>query len=172
MTAAPDLSIVVPVYNEEDNLPLLWPEIREVLDPAGLSYEVIFVDDGSQDRSAELVREFRETDARVRLLRLKANSGETAATDAGFKATRGRWVVVMDADRQNHPHDIPTLLSHLDQWDAVTGWRVNRAAGDSWVRRLSSRIANHVRNSLSEETIQDSGCTFRAFRRECLRELV
>ena len=85
MTPSPDLSIVVPVYNEEENLPLLWPEIREVLDPSGLAYEVIFVDDGSQDRSAEIVREFRERDARMRLIRLKANAGETAATDAGFK---------------------------------------------------------------------------------------
>ena len=108
----------------------------------------------------------------MRLVRLKANAGETAATDAGLKAVRGRHVVVMDADLQNDPHDIPAMLPHLEQWDAVTGWRVNRAAGDSWVRRLSSRIANRVRNRLSEETIQDSGCTFRAFRRECLRDLV
>jgi glycosyltransferase involved in cell wall biosynthesis len=78
----------------------------------------------------------------------------------------------MDADLQNDPHDIPGMLAKLDEWDAVTGWRVDRAAGDSWVRRLSSRIANRVRNALSEETIQDSGCTFRAFRRECLRDLV
>ena len=172
MTDSPEVSIVVPVYNEEENLPLLWPEIREVLDPAHLQYEVIFVDDGSQDRSAEIVREFRERDPRVRLIRLKANAGETAATDAGFKSIRGRYVVVMDADLQNDPHDIPAMLAHLDRWDAVTGWRVNRAAGDSWIRRLSSRIANGVRNALSRETIQDSGCTFRAFRRECLRDLV
>ena len=172
MSSSVDLSIVVPVYNEEDNLPLLWPEIRDVLEPTGLHYEVIFVDDGSQDRSADLVREFREQDPRVHLVRLKANAGETAATDAGFKAVRGRHVVVMDADLQNDPHDIPAMLAHLEQWDAVTGWRVNRAAGDSWIRRLSSRVANRVRNALSHETIQDSGCTFRAFRRECLRDLV
>jgi len=170
--ASLDLSIVVPMYNEEESLPLLWPEIREVLEPAGLRYEVIFVDDGSRDRSAEIVREFRERDRRVRLLRLKTNAGETAATDAGLKAVRGRRVVVMDADLQNDPHDIPAMLTRLDQWDAVTGWRVNRAAGDSWVRCLSSRIANRVRNRLSGETVQDSGCTFRAFRRECLRDLV
>jgi len=172
MSGSTDLSIVVPVYNEAENLPLLWPELRGVLDPTGLHYEVIFVDDGSQDRSAEIVREFSERDSRVRLLRLKANAGETAATDAGFRAVRGRHVVVMDADLQNDPHDIPGMLAHLDRWDAVTGWRVNRAAGDSRIRRLSSRIANRVRNTLSEETIQDSGCTFRAFRRECLRNLV
>jgi dolichol-phosphate mannosyltransferase len=167
-----DLSIVVPVFNEEENLPLLWPEIRLVLDPTGWSYEVIFVDDGSRDRSAEIVRAFHEEDPRARLVRLKANAGETAATDAGFKAVRGRWVVVMDADLQNDPHDIPGMLAHLDRWDAVTGWRVNRGDGDSWIRRASSRIANRVRNALTEETVQDSGCTFRAFRRECLRDLV
>ena len=167
-----DLSIVMPVYNEEENLPLLWPEIRQVLEPTGLRYEVIFVDDGSRDRSAEIVRGFRGQDRRVRLVRLKVNAGETAATDAGIRAVRGRYVVVMDADLQNDPNDIAPMLAHLDQWDAVTGWRVNRAAGDSWVRRISSRIANRVRNRLSEESVQDSGCTFRAFRRECLGELV
>ena len=172
MTAVPDLSIVIPVYNEEGSLPLLWPEIRDVLAPTGLGYEVIFVDDGSRDRSAEIIRAFREEDPRVRLVRLKANAGETAATDAGFKTVRGRYVVSMDADLQNDPHDIPEMVRHLDQWDAVTGWRVNRAAGDSLVRRASSRIANRVRNALSQETIHDSGCTFRAFRRECLHDLV
>jgi glycosyltransferase involved in cell wall biosynthesis len=172
MNGSIDLSIVVPVFNEEESLPLLWPEIRAALDPTGLRYEVIFVDDGSQDRSAEVIRAFRESDPRVRMIRLKANAGETAATDAGFKAVRGSAVVVMDADLQNDPRDIPGMLAHLDRWDAVTGWRVNRAAGDSWVRRLSSRIANAIRNGLSDETIRDSGCTFRAFRRECLRDLV
>jgi len=167
-----DLSVVIPVYNEEDNLPELWTELRSVLEPMLLSFEVVLVDDGSRDRSAELIRGFREADPRVRLVRLKANAGETAATDAGLKAARGRWVVTMDADLQNDPHDIPTLLSHLDRWDAVTGWRVNRGDGDSLIRRMSSRVANRARNWISDETIQDSGCTFRAFRRECLRGLV
>jgi len=166
-----DLSVVIPVYNEEDNLPLLMPELRAVLDGLGLAYEVLFVDDGSRDRSAEIVRGFREDDPRVRLVRLKANAGETAATDAGFKAARGRLVVTMDADLQNDPREIPTLLRPLDQWDVVTGWRVDRAAGDAWIRRISSRVANRVRNAVTRESIQDSGCTFRAFRRECLRGL-
>ena len=167
-----DLSVVIPVYNEEASLPPLWSELREVLERLGLAFEVVFVDDGSRDRSAEIIRAFREADRRVRLVRLKANGGETAATDAGFKAAQGRRVVVMDADLQNDPADIPMLLSHLDQWDAVTGWRVDRAAGDNLVRRVSSRVANRIRNWVSDETIQDSGCTFRAFRRECLRDLV
>jgi glycosyltransferase involved in cell wall biosynthesis len=171
VTNALDLSVVIPVYNEQESLPVLWPELRDVLVQTGLAFEVVFVDDGSEDRSAELIRGFRETDTRVRLVRLKANAGETAATDAGLKAAHGRHVVTMDADLQNDPRDIPPLLAHLDRWDAVTGWRVDRAAGDSFVRRMSSRIANGIRNRLSDEHIRDSGCTFRAFRRDCLRGL-
>jgi glycosyltransferase involved in cell wall biosynthesis len=167
-----DVSVVIPVYNEEESLPVLWPELKAVLDAERLDFEVLFVDDGSRDRSAEIIRGLRGADPRVRLVRLKANAGETAATDAGFRAARGRRVVTMDADLQNDPRDIPALLRHLEQWDAVTGWRVNRADGDSVVRRVSSRIANRVRNWISEDVIQDSGCTFRAFRRECLRGLV
>jgi glycosyltransferase involved in cell wall biosynthesis len=164
--------VVIPVYNEEENLPHLWPELRSVLERLALTFEVVFVDDGSRDRSAELIRGFRDVDPRVRLVRLKLNAGETAATDAGFKAARGRRIVTMDADLQNDPHDIPAMLSHLDTWDAVTGWRVNRGDGDSMIRRISSRVANRARNWISDESIQDSGCTFRAFRRECLRGLV
>jgi len=168
----PDLSVVIPVYNEEENLPVLWEELRGVLEGLGLAVEMIFVDDGSRDGSPEIVRGLREADPRVRLVRLKSHAGETAATDAGLKAALGRWVVVMDADLQNDPADIPTLLGYLDRWDAATGWRQERAHGDDWRRRVASRIANRVRNWLSDETIQDSGCTFRAFRRECLRDLV
>ena len=167
-----DLSVVIPVFNEEDNLPLVWPELRDVLEQMGVRFEVIFVDDGSRDRSAEIIRAMREVDQRVRLVRLKANAGETAATDAGFKAARGQRVVTMDADLQNDPHDIPALVHRLEQWDAATGWRATRGDGDSLVRRISSRVANRARNWLSDESIQDSGCTFRAFRRECLRGLV
>jgi len=165
-----DLSLVIPTFNEAENLPLLWPEVREVLDATGLRYEVVFVDDGSQDRSAEIIRELRDRDPRIRLVRLKTNAGETAATDAGFKAARGRYVVTMDADLQHDPRDIPGLLTYLERWDAVTGWRVKRE--DSWIKRIASRIANRVRNAVGRDDIRDSGCTFRAFRRECLRELV
>ena len=165
-----DLSVVIPVYNEEDNLPVLWSELRQVLEDMKVSFEVLMVDDGSRDRSAEIIRAFAESDPRVRLVKLKTNAGETAATDAGFKRAGGRWIVTMDADLQNDPGDIPMLVGHLDRWDAATGWRVKR--DDGVVRRISSRIANRVRNALSEEDIRDSGCTFRAFRRECLRGLV
>jgi glycosyltransferase involved in cell wall biosynthesis len=162
---------VIPVYNEAESLLPLWAELRGVLQGLSARFEVVFVDDGSQDRSAEIIRSFRDADPRVRLVRLKANAGETAATDAGFRAARGRRVVTMDADLQNDPADLPALLAQLDTWDAATGWRVDRAAGDTWLRRASSRVANRIRNAVSAETIHDSGCTFRAFRRECLRDL-
>jgi glycosyltransferase involved in cell wall biosynthesis len=168
----PELSIVIPVHDEEANLPYLWSELRGVLDGLGLDVEVVFVDDGSRDGSAEVIRSLRDAAPYVRLVRLKTHSGESAATDAGFKAARGRRVVTMDADLQNDPRDIPRLLAQLDVWDAATGWRVRRGDGDSLVRRLASRGANRLRNALSAESIQDSGCTFRAFRRECLRGLV
>jgi glycosyltransferase involved in cell wall biosynthesis len=166
-----DLSVVIPVFDEAESLPRLWSELRQVLDGQGWAFEVLFVDDGSRDASAEIVRAFRADDPRVRLVRLKANAGETAATDAGLRRARGRWVVTMDADLQNDPADLPRLVGHLERWDVVTGWRVDRAAGDTLGRRLSSRVANAVRNALSAEAIHDSGCTFRAFRRECLRDL-
>lgn len=168
----PELSVVIPVHDEEDNLRPLWDELRPVLEALGPDFEVVFVDDGSRDRSAEVIRELRRADGRIRLVQLRQNAGETAASDAGFKAARGRVVVTMDADLQNDPADIPRLLAPLGDHDAVTGWRVNRGEGDSVVRRLSSRIANGIRNRLSDETIRDSGCTFRAFRRECLEGLV
>src|SRR3989454_9216369 len=98
-----DLSVVIPVYNEEDNLPLLWPELRSVLEAEGLAFEVVFVDDGSRDRSAEIIRSLRESDPRVRLVRLKANAGGTAATDAGLHPARGRRGRTMDAGPPNHP---------------------------------------------------------------------
>ncbi len=167
----PDLSVVIPVHDEEESLVPLWEELRGVLDRLGLSAEVIFVDDGSRDRSAEIVRALREHDRRVRLLRLESRAGETAATDAGLRAAGGRWIVTMDADLQNDPADIPALLAPLDRWDAVSGWRVNRGAGDGWLRRVSSRVANAVRNAVTADTVRDSGCTFRAFRRECVRDL-
>ena len=166
-----DLSVVIPVYNEEESLAPLWTELRPVLEGLRIDFEVVFVDDGSQDTSAEIIRRLRERDPRVRLVRLKANAGETAATDAGFKAARGRTVVTMDGDLQNDPADIPRLLAQLDRWDAACGWRVNRGDGDSLIRRVSSRVGNRVRNWVSDEIVQDSGCTFRAFRRECLRGL-
>lgn len=169
MAEAPWLSVVIPVFNEAESLGPLWTELRPVLDSLGRPYEVIFVDDGSRDGSREILRTLRDRHPEVRLVGLRWNAGETAATDAGFRAARGEVVVTMDADLQNDPKDIPLLLDHLPARDAACGWRVTRE--DSWVRRISSRIANGIRNALSGEDVRDSGCTFRAIRRECLAGL-
>ncbi len=169
MEKGPWLSVVIPVFNEAESLGPLWTELQPVLDGLGRPYEVIFVDDGSQDQSRDLIKTLRDQHTEVHLVSLRRNAGETAATDAGFRAARGQVVLTMDSDLQNDPKDIPLLLDHLSSWDAACGFRIKRE--DSWIRRVSSRIANGVRNAITQERIRDSGCTFRAIRRECLAAL-
>jgi glycosyltransferase involved in cell wall biosynthesis len=163
-----DLSLVVPVYNERENLEPLVGELLEVLADAQ-ALEILLVDDGSRDGSAELAAELADRHPEIRPLRLRENRGQTAAFDAGFRAARGRRIVTLDADLQNDPRDIPGLLSALDEYDAAVGYRRKRR--DSWLRRLSSRIANGVRNRLSGDDIIDTGCSLKAFRRECVEGL-
>ncbi|MBI3890406.1 MAG: glycosyltransferase family 2 protein [Candidatus Wallbacteria bacterium] len=166
---SPRVSLVVPVYNEEECLPGLMAELAAALSgAAGLEgrYEIVLVDDGSTDGTAALMDRLAAADARVRVVRFRKNAGQTAAFDAGFKAARGDAVVTLDADGQNDPADISRLLSLLEQADAVCGIRANRR--DSWVRRLSSRIGNSVRNWATGEDIVDTGCSLKAFRRQIL----
>ena len=169
----PQISICVPVFNEAENIPLLHEAIVQVIDPAGISAEIILVDDGSTDASWREIEKLVDGDARVRGIKFKANRGETAASDAGLRAARGRFVMTMDADLQNDPKDIPKFLEALDRgFDCVCGTRVaTRGRGDNFIRVASSRIANWVRNKLSNEQISDAGCTYRAFRRECVEKL-
>lgn len=168
--AAFDLSVVAPVYDERDNLEPLVDELQRVLAPLDRTFEIILVDDGSTDGSAEVIAALARSRSGVRGLHLAANRGQTAALDAGFKAARGRSIVTLDADLQNDPGDIPRLLEALSGCDAVVGYRALRE--DRWLRRVSSRIANAVRNRvLNDETI-DTGCSMKAFRREALDGLV
>ncbi len=165
----PEISVVAPCHNERDNLRPLRDAIRAALEPLGLAYEIILVDDGSSDQSWEVLRELGCADGRVRALRFAFNCGQSAALWAGIQAARGRTLVTLDADLQNPPSEIPRLLEALREADCVCGSRVAaRAAGDSWLRRASSHVANWVRNKVSGETISDAGCCFRAFRRECV----
>ena len=169
----PTVSICVPVYNEAENLPLLHEAIVKVIDPHGIDAEILLVDDGSTDDSWQAIESLVAKDPRVRGLRFKRNCGETAGSDAGLRAARGKYVMTMDADLQNDPADIPAFLAALAQgWDCVCGTRVaTRGQGDNFVRVASSRIANWVRNKLSDENITDAGCTYRAFKRECVASL-
>jgi glycosyltransferase involved in cell wall biosynthesis len=161
------VSIVVPAYDEQDNLRPLRDAIKAAID-GKLDYEVIFVDDGSKDRTREVARAIAAEDPRFRLVALAKNSGETAAGWAGMRDARGELVCVMDADLQNDPADLPRMVALVGEWDVVCGWRKKRGDGDNLLRRLSSRIANAVRNALSSESIHDSGCTYRVFKRECV----
>ncbi|MCU0772716.1 MAG: glycosyltransferase family 2 protein [Verrucomicrobia bacterium] len=171
-TSQPDLSFVVPCHNEEGNLRPLVAALRQAAEAAGRSWELILTDDRSTDGSWALIKELAAADPRIRGQRFARNCGQSAAMFAGMKAARGRHIVTLDADLQNDPRDLPALLAPLNHFDCVCGTRVeSRKQGDSWVRILSSRIANGVRNRLSGEHISDAGCCFRAFKRECVDHL-
>jgi glycosyltransferase involved in cell wall biosynthesis len=164
-----DLSVVVPVLNEVENLPILYGELEAVLADLRCRAEIVFVDDGSTDGSAEVIGRLIEQDPRVRLLRFRAHAGLTAAFDAGYRRARGRIVVTMDCDLQNDPRDVGPMLARLADADAVVGWRRLRA--DPWSRRVSSRVANAIRNRVTGDVVNDSACSLRAVRRECLATL-
>lgn len=171
-SAQPEISIVAPCHNESENIGPLTAAIRAALDPLNRPYEIVLVDDCSSDHSWQTIRELGEGDTRVRGLRFAENRGQSAALWAGIKSARGRIIVTLDADLQNPPAEIPRFLAAIESADCVCGSRVAaRAQGDGWVRRVSSRIANAVRNRVSGETISDAGCCFRAFRRECIAEV-
>jgi glycosyltransferase involved in cell wall biosynthesis len=164
-----DLSLVIPVYNERENITPLLAEIERSLQGTGWRYEILMVDDGSVDGTGEALLALRRAHHVLRVIRFARNAGQTAAMDAGFHRARGTIVVTLDADLQNDPADIPKLVRAMEGWDAVVGVRVGRR--DTLVRRVSSRVANYVRNRLSDETIEDTGCSLKAYRREALERL-
>jgi len=165
----PAVSIVIPVYNEEENLPPLLEQVHGAL--GGIDYEVILVDDGSQDRSFEIIRAGVRADRRVRAVRLRTNSGQTAALSAGFAAARGEIIAPLDADLQNDPADIPRLLEILGQgYDVVSGWRRDRH-DDRWTRVIPSRVANRLISRISGVRLHDYGCTLKVYRRDILKRL-
>ena len=168
----PALSIVLPCYNEEGNLRPLFKAVHEALDALHLSYEIIVTDDGSTDASWATLKECAARDPLLRAQRLSRNCGQSAALWAGIQAARGRCIITLDSDLQNDPRDVPAFLRALENFDCVCGSRVAaRSQGDNWLRIASSRIANKVRNKLSGEDIQDAGCTYRAFKPECVAGL-
>jgi len=164
----PDLSVVFPVYNEEENIPLLLREIKTAVDGRGWTYEIVAVDDGSTDRSRAVLHEMRAEFPMLRVLALAKNSGQTAALDAAWRAARGRFVVSLDADLQNDPADIPAMMRKLEESksDMVIGVRVNRA--DTWSRKMQSKIGNGVRNWITGDHITDTGCSLKLVRKEAV----
>ena len=164
-----EISVVVPVYNEEGNLPLLIPKLVEVFEDLAQSYEMIFVDDGSSDGSRRVLKEMVSQYPSLRIFCFKENRGLSAALVAGMRGARGEKIVTLDSDLQNDPADIPRLLEYLDHYDMATGWRQKR--DDPWLKKMSSIIANRIRNWVSDENIQDSACTLRTFKRRCIQEM-
>lgn len=164
----PDLSVVFPVYNEEENIPHLLREIAAAVEGKGWQYEIVAVDDGSTDRSLDVLRGSVRQYPTLRVLALEKNSGQTAALDAAWHAASGRFVVSLDADLQNDPADIPAMMRRLEETssDMVIGVRVNRA--DSWSRRMQSRIGNGVRNWITADQITDTGCSLKLVKREAI----
>ncbi|HMN60725.1 MAG TPA: glycosyltransferase family 2 protein [Anaerolinea sp.] len=163
-----DLSIVVPVYNEEENVPLLHQAITRAVAPLGLAWEVILVDDGSQDGSLEALNRLAVDDSEhVRVVQLRRNFGQTAAIAAGIDYSSGEVVVLMDADLQNDPEDIPVMLQKIEEgYDVVSGWRKSRQ--DDLSRRLPSRLANGLISAVTGVHLHDYGCTLKAYRREVI----
>jgi glycosyltransferase involved in cell wall biosynthesis len=166
-----DLSIVVPVYNEEENLRPLLAEITAALKDEPVSYEVIFIDDGSSDSSFTVMAALHQANDRVVAIQFRRNHGQTAAFAAGFNQARGRIILTMDADRQNDPADIPQMLKKLEEgYDVVNGWRENRQDA-LLMRKLPSFLANRLIARLTDVPLRDRGCSLRVFRAEVAHEL-
>jgi dolichol-phosphate mannosyltransferase len=162
--SSPEISVVVPLFNEEESISILQTELRTAL--SGLDYEILFVDDGSVDRTPERI----EAAPNIRLIRFEKNAGQSAAIYAGLAATRGATVVIIDGDLQNDPADIPRLLAEITNGaDLVCGYRIKRQ--DTMMKRLTSRIANTVRSRYTKDGVRDTGCTLKAMRRECVSAL-
>jgi glycosyltransferase involved in cell wall biosynthesis len=164
-----EMTVIIPVYNEEENVEPLIGELFPVLRSNGRSFEVIYVDDSSTDNSLSVLEEMRKRYAELRVLRHRVNFGQSAALATGFAHARGNIIITLDGDQQNDPADLPLLFDAMGNFDAVCGVRKKRA--DNWVRRVSSRIANGFRNWITKDTITDAGCTYRALRKSALSEI-
>lgn len=165
------ISIVIPVYDEEENIELLCDKLVSVLERVGRDFEIIAVDDGSTDKTFERMLTARNKDDRIKLIKFRKNFGQSAALKAGFDHVEGEIVISIDGDLQNDPEDIPRLLEKMENedYDVVCGWRASRK--DTLSKKIFSRIANRLRKTITGEHIHDSGCTLRAYKNECVKTL-
>jgi len=170
MPQVESISLVVPVYNEQDNIPVLFEEIHGVVQNLGRDWELIFIDDGSTDNSLDVLRGLAAKHPQVRYVSLAQNRGQSAGFSIGFGRAKGQVIITMDADLQNDPADIPAMLELYEQgYDMVIGWRAKRR--DTLVKRLASRFANRVRNAISRETVKDTGCSLKIMRTDLARKI-
>ena len=172
MKDKPAISIAIPVFNEEDNALLLYQKVQNVCESLGRSYEIIFVDDGSSDRTFEVLEEIHNRDAQVRVVRFRKNYGQTAAMTAGFEYAKGEVIISMDGDLQNDPADIPHLLAKMEEgYDVVCGWRKNRQ-DKFWTRRVPSVAANWIIGKVTGVHIHDNGCSLKAYRASVIKNVM
>ncbi|MEK6917110.1 MAG: glycosyltransferase family 2 protein [Nanoarchaeota archaeon] len=165
-----DVSIVIPAYNEQENVKELYSKVSKTMKTLGKKYELIFIDDGSSDNTFEELLKLSKTDKNLRVIKFRRNFGQTAAWDAGFKQAKGKVVVTMDADLQNDPEDIPRLIKKLDEgYDAVSGWRYKRK--DNFSKRIFSSFSRLLRRLIIKDDIHDSGCSLKAYKKDCLEGL-
>ncbi|MCK5863292.1 MAG: glycosyltransferase family 2 protein [Candidatus Hydrogenedentes bacterium] len=168
---SPEVSVVIPCYNEAKNIPLLAQRVQEIFSRLdSYSYECLFINDGSTDDTREQLEQLQSTDSCVRALHLIHNMGQSAALIAGMHNAQGNYILTLDGDLQNDPEDFPRILELLNDYDCVCGYRTTR--NDTWVRRVSSKIANTVRNGILHDGIRDSGCGTKGFRKKCVRSIV
>ncbi len=167
---APEVSVVIPVFNEEENIVALHQKLDAALGALGLSYEVLYVDDGSRDRSFELLSEIASRDEHVKLVRFRRNFGQTAAMAAGMEYSTGRVIIPLDADGQNDPADIPRLLEKIEEgYDVVSGWRLKRK--DNTIRKIPSQIANRLISKVTGVALHDYGCSLKAYRADVMKDV-
>ena len=167
----PKYSIVVPLHNEQENVTDLYDRLKAVMEAAGETFEIVLVDDGSNDHTFPMLREIAAVDSRVTVVKLRRNFGQTAGLAAGFDHARGEYIIAMDGDLQHDPADIPVFLEKIAAgYDIVSGWRKVRI-DNFWMRRVPSRVANWMMAKLSGVDIHDFGTTFKAYRREILEQV-
>jgi glycosyltransferase involved in cell wall biosynthesis len=161
---------VVPVYNEEENIVRVHGNIVRAMEELKLPFEILYIDDGSRDRSFALLDEIAQSDERVKLIRFRRNFGQTAAMAAGLDAARGRVIIPLDADGQNDPADVPRLLEKIDEgYDVVSGWRAKRQ--DATLRKIPSQIANRLISRVTGVRLHDYGCSLKAYRAEVIKDV-
>jgi len=163
------ISFVVPIYNEEENIPKLVEEIEAVAPDLSDNYEILLVDDCSSDNGLQLIRDLSEKIPQLRYLSFARNSGQSAALYAGFQAATGEVIITMDADLQNDPADLRQMIKHYGEYDMINGWRFNRQ--DTWSKKLASKFGNAVRNRMTNETIHDTGCSLKIMNAEMLKKI-
>jgi glycosyltransferase involved in cell wall biosynthesis len=165
------ISIIIPAYNEKDNIEPVYRELKGILPKTGHPYEILFIDDGSTDQTFQKMKSLQFEDNSVRIIKFRKNFGQSAALQAGFDYASGNILITMDSDLQNDPRDIPALIEKMERedFDVVCGWRYNRK--DPFLKKIFSKMANSLRKFLTREIIHDSGCTLRSYRKECVVDL-